>query len=140
MLVINAQLSIPDHELVLTYTRSGGPGGQNVNKVNTRATLRWSVRSSPSLPEDVKSRFVQRYARRITAQGDLLVSSQRFRDQSRNAQDCRNRLKEMLLDVSTPPKVRRATRSTRAARERRLRDKHQRSTSKQLRRRPSPDV
>ena len=81
MLEINAHLRIPDDELEWSYVRSGGPGGQNVNKVASKAVLRWNLAASPSLPEDVKARLRARQANRITAEGDLVLTSQRYRDQ-----------------------------------------------------------
>jgi len=136
MLVINERLSIPRDELELTFVRSSGPGGQNVNKINSKVTLRWCVAGTPSLPADIRQRFQARFARRITTRGDLLLSSQRFRDQGRNVADCLDKLRAMVLQVVTPPKPRRASRPTKAARERRLRTKHHRSASKELRREP----
>ena len=117
--------------------RSSGPGGQHVQKVSTKATLRWPVATSPSLPEDVRRRFLDRYHRRITGDGELLVTSQRFRDQGRNVADCLAKLREMLAAVAVAPKRRKATRPPRAAAERRLEQKRRRSKSKKLRRPPS---
>lgn len=134
MLVISDRITIPDEEFQFTYVRSSGPGGQNVNKTSSKAILRWSVMASPTLPEDVKQRFGQRFAGRITADGVLIVRSQRYRDQGRNVSDCFEKLKSMLLEVLVPPKVRRPTRSTRSSRERRLKSKQRKSASKQMRR------
>ena len=88
-----------------TFARSGGPGGQNVNKVNTKALLRWPVATSPSLPDAVRQRLLAKYRRRITAEGDLLVISQRFRDAGRNAADCLEKLRPMLAEAAAarPP-------------------------------------
>lgn len=119
-LFVKPGLAIPHEELAFTFARSGGPGGQNVNKLNTKAVLRWPVVSSPALSTAVRDRFVARYRRRITTEGDLVLSSQRYRDQARNVDDCLEKLREMLLEVATPPKPRKATRPTRAAVERRL--------------------
>ncbi len=136
MLVIRDGLAIPLSELRFTFARSAGPGGQNVNKVNTKATLRWQVTESPSLPEPVRERFLARYPRRITGEGELLVTSQRYRDQSRNVADCLAKLQAMLLEVATPPRRRKKTRPTKASRARRLTSKRQRSETKSLRRPP----
>jgi ribosome-associated protein len=95
------------------------------------------VVSSPSLPEDVRQRFVQQYARRISGQGELVLSSQRYRDQGRNVADCLERLRTMLNAVAAPPKPRKATRPTAASRRRRLQEKR-RMSEKKSRRRPPP--
>ena len=133
MLVINAQLQIPLREFQFSYARSSGPGGQNVNKLNTKATLRWPVMQSPSLPEGVRQRLSARYRRRITLAGELLVTSQRFRDAGRNTADCLERLRQMLAEVAVPRKRRKPTRPTRASVERRLQDKQRRSRRKRHR-------
>lgn len=136
MLVINRRLKIPLREFDFTFARSSGPGGQNVNKVNTKATLRWAVATSPSLPDDVRRRFMAAFRRRITSGGDLLVTSQRFRDAGRNVADCLEKLRAMLAQAAEPPKRRKATRPTRASVRRRLEDKRKMARKKQLRRGP----
>jgi ribosome-associated protein len=139
MLVVNRRIRIPSSEFRFTFARSAGPGGQNVNKVNTKVTLHWTVESSPSLPEDVRDRFRSKYGRRINKNGELVIYSQRYRDQGRNTEDCLDKLREMLLDVATAPKKRKATRPSRASKERRLRDKRARSQTKESRRRPQTE-
>ena len=139
MLIVNKRLQIPLRELEFAFARSGGPGGQNVNKVNTKATLRWAVATSPSLPEAVRERFLEKYRRRITKQGDVVIASQRFRDQGRNVADCLARLRYMLAEVAVARRPRKATRPTRASVERRLRRKQAQSKKKQMRRKPSTD-
>lgn len=134
MLIISRQLQIRLAEFEITFVRSSGPGGQNVNKVNSKAVLRWAVGRSPSLPEAVRERFLQKYANRLTADGELLVTSQRYRDAPRNSQDCLEKLRTMLLRVLHPPKNRRATRPTRGSVERRLQGKRRQSAAKQNRR------
>ncbi len=134
MLVITPQLSIPLREFQFTFSRSGGPGGQNVNKVSTKALLRWRVTASPSLPEPVLRRLAAKYPRRITAEGDLLVTSQRFRDAGRNAADCLEKLRRMLAEAAAPVRPRKRTRPTRASVRRRIEDKRLRSRKKRQRR------
>ena len=134
MLIVSRQLQIPLAEFEITFARSSGPGGQNVNKVNSKAVLRWAVSRSLALPEEVRERFLRKFASRLTTEGELLVTSQRYRDAPRNAQDCLEKLRAMLLGVAQPPKRRRATRPTRGSVERRLQGKHRQSAAKQNRR------
>lgn len=136
MLVVNSQLRIPLSEFQFSYARSSGPGGQNVNKVNTKATLRWPVMTSPSLPEDVRRRLLARHASRVTSQGELVVTSQRSREAGRNAADCLEKLRQLLIQVATPPKRRRPTRPTRGSVQRRLQGKQHQARKKGQRRTP----
>jgi ribosome-associated protein len=140
MLQITRELAIPLKEFDFRFARSGGPGGQNVNKVNTKVTLRWQILNSKSLPDDVRQRFLARFGRRVNQEGELLVTSQRFRDQGRNVADCLEKLRKMLQSVAVAPRRRRPTRPSKAARERRLQDKHRTSRQKQLRRKPGIDA
>jgi ribosome-associated protein len=139
MLKIGDRLQIPENELIWTFVRSSGPGGQNVNKVASRAVLRWRLPANTSLPAEVKYRLRTLQRNRITMEGDLLVQSQRFRDQERNRQDCLGKLSSMVREAAVRPRARRATRPTRAAQERRLRGKRQRTRLKAARRRPTED-
>ncbi len=139
MLVVNHRIAVPLKEFNFTYSRSSGPGGQNVNKVNTKVTLHWSVSSSSSVPEDVRERFVEKLRRRINNKGQLVVVSQRFRDQGRNVGDCLAKLREMLSSVAIAPKARKATRPSRASRERRLQAKQRTSDKKRGRGRVTRD-
>jgi ribosome-associated protein len=134
MLQISQRIAIPDEELHLAFSRASGPGGQNVNKVSSRATLRWAVRTTPSLPADVRQRFLERYASRITTAGEILISSQEFRDQPKNIDACRDRLREMIVAVLVPPKKRRKTKPTKGSKVRRLKEKKSRSQVKEGRR------
>ncbi len=128
------KIEIPLRELRFGFSRSSGPGGQNVNKLNTKVTLHWNVERSPSLPEGVRRRFVARYSRRVSRDGDLVLMSQRFRDQGRNVGDCLEKLRSMIEEVARPPRPRKPTRPGRAAVEGRLREKRMRSTLKRGRR------
>ena len=134
MLEVNQHIRIPEEEFSWTFVRSGGPGGQNVNKVASKAVLRWNVVANRSLPDEVKARFQQQQHRRITTDGDLLLTSQRYRDQERNRLDCLDKLREMLRAAAVKPKARRKTKPSRAAKERRLADKRRRSALKSSRR------
>jgi ribosome-associated protein len=102
-------MNIPASEIEFTFVRSSGPGGQNVNKVNSKAVLRWNVVSSPSIREDVRSRFLHAYASKLTSSGDLILMSDSFRDQGRNRDDCLAKLQDMLEKVRLPPKARKET-------------------------------
>lgn len=134
MLVVHPRLKIPLREFEFHFARSSGPGGQNVNKLNTKATLRWAVVTSPSLPEDVRRRLVARCGRRITSSGDLLITSQRFRDAGRNVADCLEKLRALVSEAAEPPTVRKLTKPTRASVRRRLEQKQRQSRKKQFRR------
>jgi ribosome-associated protein len=134
MLEVNSRIRIPPAEFQWTYVRSSGPGGQNVNKVNSKAVLRWSVAHSPSLPADVRERFLTRYRSRITAEGDFIVVSQRYRDQGRNAADVLAKLTALVAAVAAPAKKRRPTKPTRASARRRVETKQARSRTKKMRR------
>lgn len=134
MLEVNSRISIPLKEFQFTFARSSGPGGQNVNKVNTKVTLHWPVTETDSLPSAVRERFVERYPRRINREGQLVVTSERFRDQGRNVADCLNKLRDLILAVATAPKRRKPTKPTKGSRERRLQSKRQKSEKKQARR------
>jgi ribosome-associated protein len=131
--------AIPERELEFTFARSSGPGGQNVNKTETKATLRWAVADSAALPADVRARFLRAFASRITTQGELVLSSQRHRDRLRNVDDCLEKLAAMLSQVATPRRKRRPTRPSRSAVERRITEKKRRGGAKRERRRPAED-
>jgi ribosome-associated protein len=133
MLQISPTLAIPDQELEERFVRSSGPGGQNVNKVSTAVELRFDVANSPSLPEAVRERLLARRDRRITDEGVLVLSAQRFRTQDRNREDARERLAAVITAALTAPKKRVATKPTKGSKERRLGAKRERSTVKRHR-------
>lgn len=139
MLKVNNRIQIPFTEFDFTFSRSGGPGGQNVNKVNTKVTIRWSLAKSKTLPDDVRRRFQAKYHRRITKDGDLVMQSQRYRDQGRNVADVLEKLRGLLLEVATAPRKRKPTKPSRGSNERRLDAKRKTSSKKQMRRKPLSD-
>lgn len=139
-LVIDERLSIPRDELHFSFARSAGPGGQNVNKVNTKAVLRWNPSESAALPDPVRRRLLDRLGNRLTGEGDLVISSGRHREQGRNVGECLSRLRALIVSAVTPPKRRIATRPSRASKERRLADKRAKSQRKANRRTPPEDA
>lgn len=132
--IINSQLQIPRGELRFEYARSGGPGGQNVNKVNSKATLRWNLEENQSLPVGVMTRLRGLAGSRLTDGGELLIVGQRFRDQPKNVEDCLEKLRELILKAAVQPRKRIKTKPTRGSVKRRLADKKAESQKKQSRR------
>jgi len=134
-IVVSDGLRIPLAEVELRFVRSSGPGGQNVNKVATKTVLRWPVATSPSLPEDVRRRFMTRFGSRLTKAGELVLSCDSFRDRLRNRTECLTRVRDMIAAVAVAPTPRRRTRPTRGSKERRLLAKRMRSERKRERNR-----
>jgi len=134
MIRITERISIDETELAETFIRASGPGGQNVNKLSSAVQLRFDVRQSPSLPNEVRIRLERLAGKRLTREGVLVITAQRHRTQERNRADARERLIELVREAATPPAPRRPTRPTRASRERRIETKKRRATIKGLRR------
>jgi ribosome-associated protein len=134
MLTITPGLAIADSEIEEKFIRATGPGGQNVNKVATAVQLRFDVQHSPSLPEAVRARLLRLAAKRVTAEGVLVIEAQRFRTQEENRQDARQRLAALIRKATVAPKPRQPTKPTAASQARRLDSKRRHSQRKSLRR------
>src|SRR5215472_1850361 len=137
MIRINEHIAIDDSEISESFIRASGPGGQNVNKLATAVQLRFDVRRSPSLPHEVRARLERIAGRRLTKDGVLVITAQRFRTRERNRADALERLIGLIREAATPPPPpRRPTKPTRGSKERRLEDKSRRSGIKAGRSRP----
>lgn len=137
MLHVNERIHIPETEFEFSFVRASGPGGQNVNKVASKAVLRWNAAASPSLPADVKARLLTQQRSRLTTTGELVLTSQRFRDQPRNIDDCLEKLAALVRQAAAAPRKRKKTRPTRSSKEARLQGKKRRSSTKAARRPPA---
>lgn len=139
MLDVTDCIHIPEDEFHWSFARSGGPGGQNVNKVASKVTLHWDLAGSPSVAPDVKARLRTAHPSKMTTEGELVLTSQRYRDQGRNRDDCLEKLSELLRRAAVTPRPRKKTRPSRGAKEARLRDKHRRAAAKGTRRKPAEE-
>ena len=133
MLRITPSIQIDERELKESFIRASGPGGQNVNKVSTAVQLRFDVRRSPSLPDQVKERLTRLAGRRITLEGILVIDARRFRTQEANRRDALERLLQLIRQAATIPKTRRPTRPGAGAKARRLEEKKKHGVIKQTR-------
>jgi ribosome-associated protein len=139
-LEVSSAISVPRRELRFSYARSSGPGGQNVNKVNSKVQLSWKPSDSEGLPDEVLQRLLVQQRNRINKLGELLITSERYRDREKNVDDCLRKLQGMLVRAARRPTPRKATKPTRGSQERRLREKRARSETKtQRRQRPTGD-
>ncbi|MDY3559898.1 alternative ribosome rescue aminoacyl-tRNA hydrolase ArfB [Gemmata sp. JC673] len=135
MLPITDTIIIADDELEWSFARSGGPGGQNVNKVASKAVLRWKASATAAaIPPGAKARMPVLFPSRFTTEGDVVIQSQATRDQERNKEDCLLKLAEMVRAALVEPVVRKKTKVSKGAKRRRVADKRRNSEKKQARR------
>ncbi len=139
MIFINEMIQIPDEQLEWSFARSGGPGGQNVNKVASKATLRWNFSNSTALTAEMKDRLQVKYPSRVTNEGELVITSQKTRDQDRNKQDCLEKLIAIIRSVLVVPKPRKKTKPTKASQARRVAEKRHKAINRAKRQIPDED-
>jgi ribosome-associated protein len=130
LLTVTRSIHIPESEVHLRFVQASGPGGQNVNKVASAVELRFDVRNSKALPEEVRDRLLRQAGRKVSGEGVLIIRAQRYRDQARNRQDAIERLIRLIQNAARRPPVRKRTRRPAAAVDRRLADKRRRAELK----------
>ncbi len=136
MIRITPNIAIDKGEITETFVRASGPGGQHVNKTSTAVQLRFDARRSPSLPDEIAIRLMKLAGNRVTRDGVIVISAERYRSQQRNRDDALERLIGLIRRAAAPPRVRKATKPPRSSREGRLSDKKSRALVKVARRRP----
>ncbi len=134
MIQVTRTIAIDENEMEFHFVRASGPGGQNVNKVSSAVQLRFDVGNSPSLPGDVRTRLIRLAGRRITQDGILIIEARQHRTQERNREDAIERLVDLVRKAAEKPKPRKATRPSKAAKERRIETKKLRGAVKKTRR------
>ncbi|HYG87396.1 MAG TPA: alternative ribosome rescue aminoacyl-tRNA hydrolase ArfB [Azospirillum sp.] len=139
MIRVTHRIVLDESELHEEFVRASGPGGQHVNKTDSAVQLRFDVRNSPSLPDDVRARLERLAGSRLTQDGVLIIMADRYRSQLRNREDARERLVDLIREAAVPPVPRRPTKPTLASKKRRLEGKARRSAVKQQRRGPLED-
>jgi len=139
MIRVTKSIALEENEIEESFVRASGPGGQNVNKLATAVQLRFDVRHSPSLPEPVRARLLHAADHRMTRDGVLVITAQRFRSQEQNRRDARERLAAFIRRATVAPVPRRPTKPTKASRQRRLETKTMRGRTKSLRGKPIGD-
>jgi len=130
---VSLKFDLPITEFEFSFVRSSGPGGQNVNKVNSKAVLRWKIAGTTCFTDNQRNRILDKLGPRLTLDGDLIVTSDRFRDQKQNKDDCVEKLRKLIEEALAVPKVRRKTKPTRGSQKRKLDGKNRDGEKKRLR-------
>ena len=133
MLIVTDHIKIPYREILFTFARSSGPGGQKVNKTSSKVLLEWNILTSPSQPAVLKSQLISKLSKRLNSYGAIQIQSDRFRDRNRNIDDALEKLKKIILHAAHTPKIRIKTKPKLNAREKRLQSKRFQSEKKQSR-------
>jgi ribosome-associated protein len=134
MIKVTADITISEGEIQIQFMRASGPGGQHVNKTSTAVQLRFDIKHSLSLPDDIRERLLRFPDRRITAEGVLVITARRFRSQDQNRQDAVQRLVDLIYKSALKPRRRRKTKPSRASIKRRLEHKRRQGAKKGMRR------